>query len=97
VPVAIRNNTEHDHEAEVRERFQEPSWNNPVVRILGARGEDLVPRLHRRQDWSRAAVSRVMVEALAAREQAPPAWLVALRDEELPAREGLGRALFGMP
>ena len=42
VPVAIYNNR-GGHDREVLGRFDEPAWNNPVVRLLGPDGRDLVP------------------------------------------------------
>lgn len=97
VPVAIRNNTEGDHEAEIRESFQEPSWNNPVVRFLGPDRRELAPRLHRRKHWSRAAVADGMRRALEASGKEVPAWLSAFAEEEATPRPEHGRALFGMP
>lgn len=49
VPVAIFNNRP-GADAEVLRRYDEPSWNNPVVRFLGPDGDDLVPRLADRYD-----------------------------------------------
>ena len=93
VPVAVRNNTEDDADALVRERFGEPSWNNPVVRILDADAEDMVPRLHRPEDWSAAAVLGAMTAALG---DEAPAWLKLAAAEELAHRRGVETAIFGM-
>lgn len=49
IPVAIFNNLP-GKDAEILRRFDEPSWNNPVVRFLGPDGTDLVPRLADRYD-----------------------------------------------
>jgi hypothetical protein len=43
VPLVIRNNVEGE-EGEVRKRYEEPAWNNPVVRFLDGDGKDLLPR-----------------------------------------------------
>lgn len=94
VPLAIRNNTEGDADARVRERFREPAWNNPVVRVLDAESaEDLTPRLHRREDWSRAAVLGAMTEALG---EPAPAWLRLAAQEERALARGVEIAIFGM-
>ena len=44
VPLAIYNNR-GGADAAVLERYGEPAWNNPVVRIVDSGGEDLVGRL----------------------------------------------------
>lgn len=49
VPVAIFNN-HPGADAEVLRRYDEPSWNNPVVRFLGPDGAELLPRLADRYD-----------------------------------------------
>lgn len=94
VPLAIKNNTEGDADARVRDRFEEPSWNNPVVRIFDSATEkDLLPKLHRPPDWSRAAVLRAMSEALG---DAAPVWLRLVAQEELAHGRGVETAIFGM-
>lgn len=79
VPVAIYNNTKGDRDAKTRKRLGEPAWNNPVIRFLDARGEDLIPRKDR--IWSPKAVSARLVEALEVKDKKAPAWLRLLRDE----------------
>jgi hypothetical protein len=49
VPVAIFNN-HPGADAETLRRYEEPSWNNPVVRFLGPDGAELVPKLADRYD-----------------------------------------------
>jgi len=44
VPLAIFNNKQGD-DARVLAKYGEPSWNNPVVRIVDAQGNDLVDRV----------------------------------------------------
>lgn len=94
VPVAIRNNTEGDAEAEVRAAFREPAWNNPVVRLLGDDDKDLVPRLA--DEWSLAQLVDGMVQARRKAKLDAPPWLTALRDEAVARRRGLERAVFAM-
>jgi hypothetical protein len=43
VAVAIFNNVE-GKDAEVLKQFNEPAWNNPVVRFLGKDEKDIIPR-----------------------------------------------------
>ncbi len=49
VPVAIFNNRP-GADADILRRFDEPSWNNPVVRFLGPNGAELLPKLADRYD-----------------------------------------------
>jgi hypothetical protein len=49
VPVAIFNNR-RGRDADILRRYGEPSWNNPVVRLLGPDGAELLPRLADRYD-----------------------------------------------
>lgn len=49
VPVAIFNN-HPGADAEILRRYDEPSWNNPVVRFLGPDGAELLPKLADRYD-----------------------------------------------
>lgn len=49
VPVAIFNN-HPGGDAEIMRRYDEPSWNNPVVRFLGPDGAELLPKLADRYD-----------------------------------------------
>jgi hypothetical protein len=49
VPVAIFNNLP-GADADMLRRYDEPSWNNPVVRFLGPDGAELLPKLNDRYD-----------------------------------------------
>ncbi len=93
VPVCIHNNTKGDADDRVRQSFEEPAWNNPVVRIIAANREDLVPRIANR--WTVAALAEGMVRALAKAKQAVPGWLRMLASETR-AQPGLETAIFGM-
>lgn len=94
VPLAVKNNTDGDADAQTRERFEEPAWNNPVVRILDPASEqDMLPKLHRREEWSRAAVLDSMERALGERI---PAWLALAAQEERAHARGVEIAIFGM-
>jgi len=71
-PVVIRNNVEGP-ERDVLLSFGEPTWNNPVIRLVGAEGEDLVPR----EDgvWSTGGQIARMAAALEAAGRPVPEWL----------------------
>lgn len=77
-PVAIRNNV-GGYDKEVLERYKEPTWNNPVVRFVGADGKDLIPRKDR--VWKTGPLVGRMDSALRAAEQDVPAWFRALAAE----------------
>lgn len=72
VPLAIFNNLGGD-DARALAQYDEPAWNNPVVRLLSPTGEALVPRLtHER---GAQGLQQAMVAALAALGRPVPAWL----------------------
>jgi hypothetical protein len=72
VPVAIHNNRPGP-DAEVLARFQEPAWNNPVVRFLDGGGRDLVSR--RDGVWLAGGMAQRMIEALEAARRPVPEYL----------------------
>ena len=94
MPVAIYNNTDGDADAAVLKRFEEPAWNYQVVRVVDAKGENLIPRVA--GDWTTAAVSNAMIAGLKAANQEVPNWLTLFSAEELAAQRGLESAIFGM-
>ena len=84
VPVLVRNNVGRGGDRELLERFHEPAWNNPVVRMMRADGTDLVPR--ETGDWSTEALVRRMTAALQQNGQAVPKWLELVNAEYNPAQ-----------
>lgn len=90
VPLCIYNNKKGS-DAAALDRFGEPSWNNPVVRITDAAGADLAGRM---PDFrSQSELLQGMCLALG---QKAPQWLQLLR-EEVGAREhGTDTATFSM-
>lgn len=93
VPVCIYNN-KGGKDAEALKKFNEPAWNNPVVRIVG---KDLSAITSRISDFrSSAVLVSGMLQAMRARGLAAPAYLELL-EEELLAREArLETATFSM-
>ncbi len=83
VPVAIFNN-KGAKDAEVLKQYGEPAWNNPVVRIVDAKGNNIVERLPNFK--SRAQITSGMIAALQATNRVVPNYLLLL-DEELRAQE----------
>ncbi|MFO1030141.1 MAG: VPGUxxT family thioredoxin-like (seleno)protein, type 2 [Planctomycetota bacterium] len=90
VPVVVRNNVEGP-EGEIRKRFVEPAWNNPVVRFLDGQQRDLLPR--RDGVFDPHGIATRMAEALAAAKRPLPGYLQIARDESDRRTE---RAVFAM-
>ncbi len=90
-PVFVYNNRP-GHDAEVLARFGEPAWSNPVVRLLDAKGRDLVPR--RTGVWTPHGIAARMVQALEGAGREVPRYLREAVEETRPRSEE--RATFGM-
>lgn len=93
VPLAIHNN-KGGADREVLKKYGEPAWNNPVVRMVDARGENLVPRLN--GDYSTLGVTERMIYALQRADHSVPVYLELLRDELNARQEGTRKATFSM-
>lgn len=94
IPVAIYNNIE-GKDRRVLQSFDEPTWNNPVVRIVDADRKALAERVN--GDYSAAGLVKAMVTALKASKRTVPSYLELLHDE-LNARQSgkLEQATFAM-
>ena len=100
VPVLIYNNKSSD--AGMLKRFNEPSWNNPVVRYLDANGKDVIPRAD--GQWATGNVARQMIAALKASKRKVPNSLIlaamenpsAGRGKSQIARTAIKQATFAM-
>ncbi len=86
IALTIFNN-HRGADKEVLELYHEPSWNNPVVRIIDHHGKDLIPRVA--GDYSALGLSRAMIRALKEHGSQVPGYLevlsveFALRDGDL--------------
>jgi len=70
VPLAIHNNKGGD-DGEILRKFGEPSWNNPVARIINSKSEkDITPRLNGRYDME-SLVSTIKNGILASNNLVP--------------------------
>jgi len=78
VPVFVAN-CRPGRDAEQLARFDEPAWNNPVVRFLDARGHDVIPR--RDGLYSAHEIAGRLVAALRAAGRPVPGYL-SLAEEE---------------
>ena len=72
VPLAIHNNKPGE-DAAVLKRFNEPAWNNPVLRLIDADGRDLIAR--KDGVWSPGGIAQRMITALEAADRSVPAYL----------------------
>ena len=84
VPLAIYNNRK-GKDSQVLKRFGEPSWNNPVVRFLGADGKDVIKR--RDRVWKTGGIAKRMVDALSAASRPVPGYLDAVVQEHSERKE----------
>ncbi len=91
VAVAIHNN-KPGRDAEILRRYQEKSWNNPVVRLVDGKGKDLVAR--RGGVYSVAGTAGRMVAALRVAKHRVPGYLSLLAG--VPAKRYLHKATFAM-
>ena len=74
--------------------FKEPSWNNPVVRLIDTKEKALTSPV--RRDWSRAKLASSMVTALRKAKRDVPPYLELLASELEARRKGPAKAVFGM-
>ena len=94
VPVAIYNN-EGGADKRVLDMFDEPAWNNPVVRVMTHERTMLAPRVN--SDYTRRGITGAMVGALDKSGVRTPAWLALLAAEERAhAGAQAQTAVFGM-
>jgi len=93
VPVAIFNN-KRGVDAEVLKYFNEPSWNNPVVRIIDRNKKDLVKRVA--GNYSELAVLVAIRGALQKSQLPIPEYLNVLTQEFEARKNGLEEATVSM-
>ena len=77
-PLCIFNN-EGGKDKTVLTMFKEPSWNNPVVRVIDHEMNELAPRLG--NNYSKLALLRTMVRALVNSSLEVPEYLYTLEQE----------------
>lgn len=79
IPLAIHNN-KGGKDADVLRKFGEPSWNNPVVRIIEANSEkDIIERLNGRYDM--ASLIGTLSKGILASNKLIPEYLNILQQE----------------
>lgn len=93
VPVAIFNN-KRGKDAEVLKMYNEPSWNNPVVRIVDADKKNIVNRVS--GNYSALGIVHAMVFALQKEEKEIPTYLQLLKQSLEAEASGTETATFSM-
>ncbi|WP_299441901.1 VPGUxxT family thioredoxin-like (seleno)protein, type 2 [uncultured Aquimarina sp.] len=78
VPLAIFNN-KGGKDAQILRKYNEPSWNNPVVRIVNSKGDDVVNRIG--NDYSALRLCKSIQQALIEKEQIIPEYINLLEQE----------------
>lgn len=69
IPLAVFNN-KAGKDKEVLKRYDEPSWNNPVVRIIDAEGKNLIQRIA--GNYSKEKVAMEIIQLLEKNQKAIP-------------------------
>ncbi len=78
VPLCIYNN-KGGEDAKILEKYNEPAWNNPVIRIVDSKGQDLVAR---QPDFRyKEKTINTMISALIKSKNDTPGYLQVLADE----------------
>ncbi len=80
IPLAIFNNKK-GKDAEILKKYKEPSWNNPVVRIVDYNGNNIVERLG--NDYEAISLTQRIIEALQKRGKVVPEYINLLEKELL--------------
>jgi len=93
VPVAIFNN-KRGKDAEVLKYYKEPSWNNPVVRIVDSKKKNIIKRVA--GNYSKLGIVHAMVFALQAEDKAIPTYLKLLKESLEAEATGIETATFSM-
>jgi hypothetical protein len=93
IPVAIFNNKK-GKDAAVLKMYNEPSWNNPVVRIVDAEKKNIVNRVS--GNYSALGIVHAMVFALQKEEKEIPTYLNLLKQSLEAAASGTETATFSM-
>ncbi len=78
IPLAIFNN-KGGKDAQILRRYNEPSWNNPVVRIVDSNGDDVIKRIG--NDYSALRLCESMQQAIEEKGQKIPKYINLLAQE----------------
>ncbi len=93
IPLAIYNNKAGEDET-ILKRYNEPSWNNPVVRAVDWNGQDITTRLN--GPYTPLALSSWMITTLINQSGQAPTYLQLLNDELTAQQKGKATATYSM-
>lgn len=77
IPLAIFNNKGGD-DKKILEKYKEPSWNNPVVRIVNSEGENIAKRVS--GNYSASGILDAINQSFAERQMTIPQEILLLQD-----------------
>ena len=93
IPLAIYNNRD-GADAEVLKRYNEPAWNNPVVRAVDLYGKDVAVRLT--GNYSASGLASWMTQVLIKNKGRAPQYLQLLTDELQSQQRKLSSITYSM-
>lgn len=93
VPLAIYNN-KGGEDAKILKRYNEPAWNNPVVRIVDQSGKDIIPRVS--GSYNAWTLVQAMMQTLDLNGKVAPRYLELLNEELSAELRGVETATFSM-
>ena len=93
IPLAIHNN-KGGEDAVVMKRYNEPAWNNPVVRIVDRDGNDVVRKVS--GDYTPYGLANAMTTSLIKMKGKAPAYLQLLSDEMASLQNGTMKRTYSM-
>lgn len=93
IPLTIFNNI-GGKDRDVLSLFSEPTWNNPVVRIVDSEGDNIISRLA--GDYTSLGLYRAMEEAMVREQREIPGYIEILGDDLLLEADGTEEAVYQM-
>lgn len=93
VPLAIYNNR-RGKDADVLDYYGEPSWNNPVVRIVGSDTKDVVPRLS--GNYTPSGLTGYLINGMQQAGSPVPDYLPLLHAELAAVERGVEKTTLSM-
>jgi hypothetical protein len=93
IPLAIYNNRK-GADAHILAKYNEPSWNNPVIRIIDHKGENIVSRIS--NQYTADVIMHQVVTALQLSNEDIPHYVTLFEKELLKESENVESAYFSM-
>ena len=93
IPLAIYNN-KGGRDAAILKKYNEPSWNNPVVRVVDDQGKNIVPRLA--GNYSALGLVQTIKQGILESKRVVPEYLYLLEEELMAKNSILESATYSM-